>query len=352
MRLVLLSLLVAGFPFAAVAQLPAAVSPVESFQVGDNVYVRALAVDARRNSIWVGTSVGVLEVDLGSRQVKNTFTRKDGLANEYVFAIGVDRRRGVWFGTNAGGVSRYSDGQWKTWFPMHGLADYWVYAFAFDQKENIWMGTWDGASYYDPRADQFATFRKELVNVWVYGIDIDPAGRVWFGTEGGVTMLDGAEWRSWTHEEGLGAPNTANLQVSQNTGLGTRMRHDLSIMANGSETYNPNYVFAVLVDHRDNSVWFGTWGGGVSRFDGNSWTSYSRPDGLAGNIVYAIAQESDGALWFGTNRGATRYDGKAWRNFTARDGLAGDNIYAIAIAPDQAVWLGSKGGVSRLSVKR
>ena len=105
---------------------------VESFEVGENVYVRALKVEPATRTLWVGTSTGVNEVDLASGKLRNTFTRTHGLANEYVFAVGIDRQGYKWFGTNAGGTSRYRDGQWKTFFPMHGLADYWVYAFAND----------------------------------------------------------------------------------------------------------------------------------------------------------------------------------------------------------------------------
>ncbi|VAW30097.1 Sensor histidine kinase/response regulator, partial [hydrothermal vent metagenome] len=91
---------------------------MDSFNVGDNVFVRSLAIEEDKNILWVGTSVGVLEIDLTTQEVKNTFTRKDGLANEYVFAIGIDKDGYKWFGTNGGGVSRYKDGKWKTYFPM------------------------------------------------------------------------------------------------------------------------------------------------------------------------------------------------------------------------------------------
>jgi ligand-binding sensor domain-containing protein len=342
-------LLLVAAPALAQAPRPA----IENFQVGPDVYVRALAVDRRSNSLWVGTSGGALEIDLATSNAKRTFTRKDGLANEYVFAIGVDPgSEAIWFGTNAGGTSRYAGGQWKTFFPMHGLADYWVYAYAFDREHRVWMGTWDGASLYDPKTDSFATYRKELINIWVYGIDIDKDGRVWFGTEGGVSMLENSQWRSWKHEDGLGGPNVGNLPASLNTGLGTRARHDLSTQVKGDESYNPNYVFAVKVDRRDNAVWFGTWGGGASRFDGRSWTSLGRKDGLAGDIVYAIEQAEDGTLWFGTNRGVSRWDGKSWASYSTPDGLIGENVYAIAAAPDGAVWVGMKGGASRLVFRR
>ncbi|RMD62535.1 MAG: regulator, partial [Alphaproteobacteria bacterium] len=146
----------AAYPAGVVLAQDPAPSPEKMvrFDVGENVYVRSLAFDRRRGSLWVGTSVGVLEIDVAQQNVKQIFTRDQGLANEYVFAIGIAPDGAVWFGTNAGGASRYRDGKWKTFFPLHGLADYWVYAFAFPDDETVWIGTWDGASHYDPDGDK------------------------------------------------------------------------------------------------------------------------------------------------------------------------------------------------------
>jgi ligand-binding sensor domain-containing protein len=336
---------------AASAQAPGQDAPqvLESFEVGNNTYVRSLAIE-QGTTLWVGTSGGVNEVDLKTGQLRNTFTRKDGLANEYVFGIGIDTQGYKWFGTNAGGVSRYKDGKWKTFFPMHGLADYWIYAFANDKQGNLWIGTWAGANHVDLKTMKFKTYVKELVNEWVYGIDVDKEGRVWFGTEGGVSLYDGKTWKAWTHKDGLGAPNVEQLPASPNTGLGTRQRHDLSVASEGVATYNPNYVFSILAAP-DGNVWAGTWGGGVSRFDGKKWTNLTTRDGLAGNIVYSIARDAKGVFWFGTNKGVSRYDGRGFRNYTRKEGLLDDNVYAIAVTPGGDVWVGTKRGVARIGFK-
>jgi len=323
---------------------------IETFEVGDNVNVRALAVEAKKNTLWVGTSIGVHEINLADNQVLHTFTRDSGLANEYVFAIGLDRKGYKWFGTNAGGASRYRDGKWKTYFPMHGLADYWVYSFANQSNGDMWIGTWAGVNHVDLRTMKFKTYVKELINEWVYGIGVDKQDRVWFGTEGGISMYDGKSWHSWSHKDGLGAPNKDNLPASTNTGLGTRSRHNLSMMSGGGQlTYNPSYVFAVQITP-DQSVWAGTWGGGVSRFDGKHWQNYTTKDGLAGDIVYSIAQEPNGTLWFGTNNGISRFDGKVWHNYDKKVGLLEDNVYALAVAPNGDIWAGSRRGVTRLGL--
>lgn len=321
---------------------------IETFAVGDHVYVRALAMEPKTNTMWVGTSTGVHEIDLAASKPRNTFTRDSGLANEYVFAVGIDKEGYKWFGTNAGGVSRYKDGKWKTFFPMHGLADYWVYSFASQKNGDLWIGTWAGVNVVDLKTLKMRTYVKELINEWVYGIDVDKQDRVWFGTEGGVSMFDGKTWKSWSHKDGMGAKNDKKLLTSPNTGLGTRSRHDLGFRSeDGAATYNPNYVFSILVA-QDQQVWAGTWGGGVSRFDGRKWNNYTVKDGLAGDIVYSMVQDSQGVFWFGTNAGVTRFDGKNWNTVDIRSGLLDNNVYALAVAPNGGIWAGTRRGVAHL----
>jgi ligand-binding sensor domain-containing protein len=303
---------------------------VETFQVGPDVYVRALAVEPARGALWVGTSAGLNEVDLASGKLRSTFTRRDGLASEQVFALATDAQGYKWIGTGSGGASRYrqnaGNGEWKTYFPMHGLADYRVFSFAADSRGAMWMGTLAGASRLERASGKFTNYAKQLVNKRVYGIAVDAKDRVWFATEGGVSMFDGKAWRAWTEKDGLGAPHAEHAD---------------------EDHARKNYVFAVHAA-KDGSIWAGTWGGGAARFDGERWTRLATRDGLAGNIVYSIAQEADGTLWFGTDAGLSSYDGKKLTNLGAKDGLAGPNIFAIAAAPKGELWAGGRGSVARI----
>jgi ligand-binding sensor domain-containing protein len=292
---------------------------IETFQVGPTVYVRALAVEPARGTLWVGTSAGLNEVDLASGKLRSTLTRRDGLASEQVFALAVDSQGYKWIGTGAGGVSRYRDGSFKTYFPMHGLADYRVFSVAQDARGAMWMGTLAGASRLDRASGKFATYAKELVNEWVYGIAVDAKGQVWFATEGGISMFDGKSWRAWTQADGLGV----------------------------ARAERGNYILSVHAA-KDGSIWAGTWGGGAARFEGARWSSLTTKEGLAGNIVYSIAQEADGTLWFGTDGGLSSYDGSKFSNLGPREGLPGPNVFALAAAKGE-IWAGGRGAVARVA---
>lgn len=60
-----------------------------------------------------------------------------------------------------------------------------------------------------------------------------------------------------------------------------------------------------------------------------------------------IVVAPNGALWFGTVSDVSRFDGESWTTFTKDDGLASNYAQSVAVGPDGAVWFGTGGGISR-----
>ena len=105
---------------------------------------------------------------------------------------------------------------------------------------------------------------------------------------------------------------------------------------------------------RSGNLWFGTQGGGVSRYDGKSFTIFTTGHGLANNTVWSIIEDQRGNLWFGTyGGGVSRYDGKSFTSFTTEHGLANNNVRSIIEDQNGDLWFGTEGGgVSRYNGKR
>jgi ligand-binding sensor domain-containing protein len=108
-----------------------------------------------------------------------------------------------------------------------------------------------------------------------------------------------------------------------------------------------NRVYAIHQE-RDGNIWFGTERGDVSRFDGKEWTIYPSKDGLAhpyGNIY----QDHEGNMWFGTYLGGvSRFDGKEWTTFTIKEGLADNLVADICQDSGGNIWFGTlNGGLSK-----
>ncbi len=107
-----------------------------------------------------------------------------------------------------------------------------------------------------------------------------------------------------------------------------------------------NDVRAVCQD-RDGNIWFGTMGGGISKYDGYSFTNFTVRDGLPSNIVYSIKADNLGNIWLGTLEGVAKYDGKTFTNFTRKQGLVNDSVNNILIDKYQRIWIGTNNGISR-----
>ena len=106
-----------------------------------------------------------------------------------------------------------------------------------------------------------------------------------------------------------------------------------------------NLVYAVAIDDAGHK-WFGTYSG-VSEYDGSTWTSYTIADGLAENTVLSVAIDNDGHKWFGTGSGGvSEYDGMGWTTYSTSDGLATNSVSAIAVDAQDHMWFGTNGGVS------
>ena len=100
------------------------------------------------------------------------------------------------------------------------------------------------------------------------------------------------------------------------------------------------------------NLWFGTAGGGASKYDGKSFTTFSTAQGLANNIVWSITEDKTGNLWFGTNGGGvSRYDGKSFTTFSTAQGLANNSVWSITEDKTGNLWFGTAEGLSVLSVK-
>ena len=100
-----------------------------------------------------------------------------------------------------------------------------------------------------------------------------------------------------------------------------------------------NMVFAVCEDSRGH-LWFAT-ENGATRYDGDSFRTYTTRDGLPHSTVAQIYEDAEGALWFGTYSGLSRYDGREFTSYTTRDGLAQDQVTAMAQDRCGRMWYGS-----------
>ncbi|WP_170227993.1 two-component regulator propeller domain-containing protein [Vicingus serpentipes] len=105
-----------------------------------------------------------------------------------------------------------------------------------------------------------------------------------------------------------------------------------------------SYVKSILEDKRGN-LWFGTYGGGVSMYNGKTFTHFTEKEGLSNNSVLSIVEDKSGNLWFGTyGGGVSMYNGKTFTHFTEKEGLSNNSVLSIVEDKSGKLWFGTDGG--------
>lgn len=79
---------------------------------------------------------------------------------------------------------------------------------------------------------------------------------------------------------------------------------------------------------------------------------YTISDGIAGMNTYMCFQDSKGYIWIATSEGVSRFDGTTFTNFTRKEGLPDNDILRIYEDPYQRIWfLSFNGHLSFYSLK-
>ncbi|MGI0016989.1 MAG: ligand-binding sensor domain-containing protein, partial [Nitrososphaera sp.] len=89
-----------------------------------------------------------------------------------------------------------------------------------------------------------------------------------------------------------------------------------------------NFIYDIEEDWQGN-LWLATNGGGVSRFDGKSCTTFDTSNGLASNVVKRILLGRDHTIWFGTENGVTRLKNGVFSSYKFSNTLGPQEIYAL-----------------------
>ena len=191
---------------------------------------------------------------------------------------------------------------------------------------------------------------RPMLSGWLVLLLLFPAGLA--GQEGQVTLYtpDGSQQRTLSTplvvDVGLPRPMEAPVSAVVGTGTGTR-RTDVEVVVSDSAggqvtvSYADGWISSLAADASGN-VWVGT-SAGLSRFDGQQWTTFTQADGLADGVIIPQAVDGQGRVWAGIRYGKRllRFDGQRWTRYQF-EGLWGEEA---AIAPNGDVWCSGYGDV-------
>ena len=139
-------------------------------------------------NVWVGTDEGGLNKFTG-HSVK-TYTKANGLADNWIPAVYEDRAGDIWIGTFSGGVSRLHNGKFTNYTTKDGLGSNRVWAIQQDHQGNLWFGTDAGLSFFRDGKFHNVDLKEPVLDDLGMGSGVmviyeDTDHVFWIGTYGG-----------------------------------------------------------------------------------------------------------------------------------------------------------------------
>ena len=296
-------------------------------------------------------------------------TPADSQVADYVRNIYQDKNGALWFGSNGYGVAHYRGDNVVYFSPAQGFAGNQITGITEDLEKNIWFATDLGVVKYSWASNNegeklFTNYAEQQFfdghRFW--SIFADSKGNIWAGSVLQIYKYDGLNWlpfalpfpeevngefitkgTTWSiSEDAMG-----NMWFSTN-GFGAYKYDGQSFTQFSKEDgLTDNSVDNIMEDSRGN-IWFGTRFGGVSRYDGMTFTNYTEGGVIGNNEVCVIYEDSEANIWFSSEGyGVYRYDGESFTNFGEEQGLDVRAVQAIFEDDKGRFWVGGGGGLYR-----
>jgi signal transduction histidine kinase/ligand-binding sensor domain-containing protein len=297
-------------------------------------------------TLWVGTEgAGLYRLQNGEW---TNFNIAHGLRNSYVWSLAADPAGAIWAGTWGGGLFKqngdafdYAPGLENFLLPVPALlflrdspreiahAGQPTDASQSISRGELWIGTPTGALHYqdekfydlrftnddlraaDPSASQ-ARFGNSIGDVraiasdeWRVASDggatSTPPATLWFATAGsGLVRWEDGHFRRFKKADGLSSDFIECLYLE---------RDDLRFGNTDIRAADPSAGQTPIVNRKSqiaNTLWIGTFGGGLNRFKEGKFAVINREQGLPNAVIGHIESDGRGYLWMSSYGGILR----------------------------------------------
>lgn len=305
-----------------------------------------------------------------------------------VYAILEDSRGYMWYGTRGGGVGIFDGTEFRTVSEAEGLVNNFITDLKEDENGDIWVGTDAGITVFSsdtifnyPSSEYFSGHGirkilllegdsallacsgglykwsngnfsriKELKGKSLFDVKQDDRGMFWMAAADGLYSYRPGEIKHFKNLTRVGNDETRSVLITDNTLCigsygGGLIKYNGTSFTNISKSDGmPAYVVLTMLKDKAGNIWIGTEGGGVLCYDGISFRQFTIEQGLPGNTIRCIYQDSQGNLWFGSSGGGVaRFDGEMFVHYKPGGGA----VYSIA-QDGGKLWLGAaQGGALR-----
>lgn len=290
----------------------------------------------QNNVKWIGT------LDKGLiKMVGTTFTQlsvsNSGLPSNKIKSLEIDLENKLWIGTDEGGLVIYDGIDWTIYNRSNSsLPSNTVTAIEFTQNAgSVLIGT--SNNVVEKIGDSFTSYKFiDLANVIVSVTDLYQENETtfWVGTSNyGIYRFSGRKFEEFINWEKN--PFNTNIQKHAPTRNIVKIKSDL----NGNVWVGSNFDFVEYTVQPGNRIVRKTKNGGVSVYNGNSWTGDMFI--VAPNEINDLYCDDKNQIWVGTEEGLYVYSTINYKKKFIKDfnELSGGNVTGIAKDKNGIVWI-------------
>jgi len=269
--------------------------------------------------LWVGTEedgVWLFDGTIEGKLAVKHFTSKDGLGDNYVYAVTVDKQGRTWVGHLNHGVSVYNGNEWKNYDVVTGPLGERVFDISVNPKDgDVWMATSAGLARYSDQHDKWKYYTR------ANGLPSDQIETIAFNKEGIIY--------AGTQCDGLAIADALPPDVKWHTIKGP----DAMPFSPAGKGLPGNQINDILVAD-NNDVYVGTSSGlAISKDTGRSWI-YIRGKNLKSKLQQLYCPEN-----YNTLRANIDYALKQIEQYKGIS-LLEDHITCLSEDPKGNIWIG------------
>ncbi|MEA5175214.1 two-component regulator propeller domain-containing protein [Xanthomonas fragariae] len=319
--------------------------------------------------LWLASSDGLARYDGRNYRI---WRIEEGLRDNQVWAVHVDKRNRVWIGTGMAGLAMLDTARHTFTFydgarypQLRGAA---IWNITSTEDGSIWFGTEINGLYRlrpDGSLDHF-THRADdphsLPNDAIYRLDVDAEDTLWVGTADGAAHWTGKDFERQVFPDGtaqiitrLTADHDGSVWIGTSDDKLFRRDPNGRLSPHSWNTSAQYPVLGVLLRDHDGSYWLDTLAGlghaigkDVQNVPLYSLSAHGR---IRPNWESAY-QDREGGVWFASPNGGLWHLPSNWRRFAVvfnliDDGGQGGNLatQAAAKSRDGRLWLVGTSGV-------
>jgi len=327
-----------------------------------NDWIRSMAIDKLGN-VWIATKSGLNKIEgydsnnLAQLKIKR-FSTSSGLPTNNINCVSTDIEGNIWLGSNGKGLLKFTGESFASYSSKDGLSGDIVMSVLQDKESNLWFSTYgNGITKFDGEKYTYYNRSNGLSNNTVWCSLEDQQNNLWFGTSRGLVKYDKDGFHNYFISDGLSANKITAIEECKNGEIWVGCSRGISKIS-GSEitSFNNQNGFnwknnrAILEDQKGN-LWIGS-SEGLIKYDGISFTHYSKINGLSDNTIYSLEEDKLGNIWVGTKAGLTLFDGNDFKPQIIENDFRSNIINFLKVDNNQDLWIGTNNGIYNLSLKQ